>query len=202
MPALTLTLPQLRHAWMVSHGLDRSHALPVTELSRRFGWPRTLGGVDAYIAMTARNPTLQPQELDDAICQTQQLQVIPAARSCIYIVPRDDAPRALRFGFESWKKRTLADCLRAGVMPAELLGAVEATAAKLKPQPQTTDELRQSLPAGVIRPLGDVGKKVGKSTVFPDAIRFLEVQGRAERTPLTRKRSSPAVRIVRRNRSG
>lgn len=180
---LTLTVPELRRSWMISHGLDRGRTLAVPELASRFGWPRTLGGADAYVALAARDPTLRPADVDAALAAGQALQVIPAARSCIYVVPRTDAPAALRFGSEAWKRRTLADCLRAGVLPAELIAAVEATAERLTATPQTTDALRQSLPPGVIRPLGDIGKKVGKSTVFPDALRFLELDGRAERAP-------------------
>lgn len=178
-----IQINQLRRAWSVSHGLHAAHALPPVDISRQLGWPRTLGGVDAYLAMAARNPQLQPSEVDAALVHQGPLQVLPAARSCMYIVPRVDAPRALRFGFEGWKKRTLADCLRAGVQADELERAVQETAKKLNDKPQTTDELRQSLPAGVIRGLGEVGKKAGKSTVFPDAIRWLESEGLAERTP-------------------
>jgi hypothetical protein len=177
-----LSIPQLRHAWMVSHGLDQPRTLPVPQIAKQFGWPRTLGGVDAYLAMSARNPASTPADLDTALTEWQ-LQVVPAARSCIYVVPGEDAPRAIRFGFAAWQKRTVADCVRAGSSEAELMTAVAATAEALGTEPQTTDELRKVLPEGVIRPLGELGKKTGMSTIFPAVIRWLEVAGQVERLP-------------------
>lgn len=178
-----LTLPQLRRRWAHNHGLDRTEALSVAEISRQFGWPRTLGGVDVYVAFAARNPHFDAAELDAAVARVGGLRVIPAARSCIYVVPSADVDWAIRYNLAAWQRRSLADCARAGVQEAELLQVVATTAAALGDAPKTTDQLRNALPTGAVRRLGDLGKKYGMSTCFPLALRWLESQGRAQRTP-------------------
>lgn len=178
-----LTLAQLRRLWAHNSGLNQTQPLPAAEISRQFGWPRTLGGVDVYVAFAARNPQFQPAELDAAVAHDGGLRVIPAARSCIYVVPSVDAAKAIAYNLAPWQKRSLADCARAGVQEHELLQVVDATAAALGDAPKSTDQLRNALPAGTVRPLGELGKKHGMSTCFPLALRWLESQGRVQRTP-------------------
>lgn len=182
-PVTTLDLRQTRRLWMRHAGLDQPRPGTPAEVVALAGWPRTLGGVDAYLYFAARAPHLSPADIDRAVLVERSLWVVPAARSCMYIVPTAWLPLALRFGSAGFQKRALADCAKVGVDQAELQRVMDATVAALGPTPVTTDALRAALPAGVVRSLGEAGKKVGLSTVFPTALRLLEGQGRVLRTP-------------------
>ncbi len=181
-PELTLTAAQLRAGWTLGHGLDAPNAGDVLQTIARAGWPRTLGGVDVYLSLLARNPDLDPAALDRAVCVDRAAEVVPAARGCIYVVPASEVATCLRFADQGWLKRTLRDCEKAGVSRTEFEAAVAAVGDALDDTPLATEKLRERLPAGVVRSLGEAGKKVGMSTVLPAAIRALEFQGLAART--------------------
>lgn len=181
--APNLSLRDVRRLWAHHHGLLQPQTGGVADVIERHGWPRTLGGVDIYIALLSRNPQLQPADIDRAVCQTLQAQVIPAARSCIYVVPRAWVPVAMRYGYAGWLKRTRRDCEKAGALPTEMDDAAAAIAEVLSNDGKATDKLRDSLPAGAIRSLGEQGKKQGMASVLPAALRMLEMQGLASRMP-------------------
>jgi len=52
----------------------------------------------------------------------------------------------------------------------------------LKPGPLSPDGLRKALPAGAVRSLGERGRKLGMSSPLPTALRYLEFEGKVERT--------------------
>jgi hypothetical protein len=95
-PALSLSLDRARAFWHRKQGLAEPGKGSIEEVVASTSWPRTLGGVDVYLAIRARMPGLHRQELDEAVAQSR-IQVIPAVRGCIYVVPRTQVPLVLRF---------------------------------------------------------------------------------------------------------
>jgi hypothetical protein len=181
-PTATVTLERLRSHWAHRSGLCEPVDATMPEVLQRCGWQRTLGGVDAYLGLAARGPAFSTTAVDAALAQGEVF-VVPAARSCIYVVPARQRAAALRFGFAQYRKRALKDCEKAGVRAEELQRMVDAAAALVSSKPTTTDNLRDAMPPGVVHSLGAAGKKVGLSTAFPVALRFLEGQGLAVRVP-------------------
>ncbi len=180
-PALTLTLDRARAHWHRKQGLAEPPRGSLEEVVAATGWPRTLGGVDVYLAVRARVPGLKRQQLDEAVAQSR-LQVIPAVRGCIYLVPRADVPLVLRLAEEQHRKRADREHEKAGIAPTELADVGEAVLKALRKGPLSTDALRKALPEGTVRSLGDKGKKVGLSSTLPPALRHLEFEGKVERT--------------------
>ena len=93
-PALTLDLDRARAAWSAHAGLESPSATPA-DAARAAGWARTLGGIDAYVALKARAPGLGRADFDAALA-AGDVRISPAVRGCIYLVPGDQAPLALK----------------------------------------------------------------------------------------------------------
>jgi hypothetical protein len=179
--ALRIDLDRARAHWHRRQGLAEPMKGPLEEIVAATGWPRTLGGADVYLAIRARAPGMRRSDLDEAVAQSR-LQVIPAVRGCIYLVPRASVPLLLRIADEQSSKRSERDLEKVGVPRTEIAAVGEAVVAALKKGPLSTDGLRRALPPDVVRSLGDQGKKVGISSTLPPALRHLEFEGRIERT--------------------
>jgi hypothetical protein len=188
-PALRLSQDQLRRACVAAQRLARP-AGSLVEALEETGFVRTLGGVDVYIAVRARVPGLRREDLDGAV-EACQAQVIPAARGCMYLVPRRDVPISLRVAGLLSRSRDERDQEKAGIRPGEVEEVAKAALATLRERgPLTTDALRRALPAGTLRSLGEQGKKVGVSSALPGALRRLEFDGLVERTLENRRLDS------------
>jgi hypothetical protein len=189
-PALHLTRDQLRQVCVAAQRLSPAPGRSPVAALEESGFVRTLGGVDVYIAVRARVPGLRREDLDGAVA-AQPAQVIPAARGCMYLVPRRDVPLALRVAGLLSRSRDERDHEKAGVKPGEVEEVAQAALEALRERgPLTTDGLRKAMPAGTLRSLGEQGKKVGISSALPGALRRLEFEGLVERTLENRRLDS------------
>ncbi len=180
-PDLRLPLDRARKIFLAAQGLPARGGRPPARLLEDTGFVRTLGGVDVYIAVRARRPGLRREDLDTAVAE-QAAQVVPSVRGCIYLVPRRDVPLALRVAELLSRSRSERDHEKAGIRPGEVEEVAEAAFQVLEERGSlTTDALRKALPDGVVRSLGEAGKKVGISSPLPPALRLLEFDGRIER---------------------
>jgi hypothetical protein len=179
--AVKISLERARAFWHRKQGLAEPGKGNLEDFLAATSWPRTLGGVDVYLAMRARMPGMRRQEMDEAVAQSR-LQVIPAVRGCIYVVPRPQVPLVLRIAEDQARKRMEREMEKVGVAMSELADVGEAVLEALRKGPLTTDALRKALPEGVVRSLGEKGKKVGISSTLPPALRHLEFEGKVERT--------------------
>lgn len=178
---MQITLAQARRFWSFRSGFGRDARDAVTAC-RTASWARTLGGVDAYVALRARAPNLTRPEVDAAVTRGA-LRVTPAVRGCMYLVPEDEAGLCLRLAGLLSAKRRLRDREKAGVDPAELPPLMEAVVDVLRGGPKTTSAMQKSLPDRLVRSLGAPGKKVGLSSTLPIALKDLEFVGRIQRVP-------------------
>jgi hypothetical protein len=153
----------------------------VADILERAGFVRTLGGVDAYLSLRARAPGLTREAIDAAVAKSAA-QVVPAVRGCIYLVARRDVGSCLRVAGDLTADRTAKELDKAGVKKGELAKVGKAVVAALAKGPLSTDAIKKALPEGVVRSLGEAGKKVGISSTLPPALRVLEQEGAIERT--------------------
>jgi len=171
-----LTIDEVRRAWARAQRLGGDGAADEVP----GGWARALGGVDPYLALAMRVPGFRREMLDSAL-EDGRVAVVPGVRGCIWLVPRADLGLCLRVSAASARKRLVRELGQAGVDEAELQRIGEAAVAVLADGAQSTDALRDALPDGLVRSLGDAGKKKGHSTNFPAALRLLEWDGRIRR---------------------
>jgi winged helix DNA-binding protein len=176
----TMTLAQARAVWWQKQALSGMAVGPIAAVLGGSGWLRTLGGIDVYLAARARRPNIGRSDLDAAIVDGS-LRVMPAARSCMYVVPAGVAADLRALNAEAWRTTTAKELgkIKKTIADVEKLAkpVLDALAA-----PMTTDALRKALPAGAIPSFGEAGKKVGLSSPLPLVLRMLEFDGRIERT--------------------
>lgn len=178
-----LSRAEARAVCLLSQGLPAAPRADLLKALEATGFVRTLGGVDAYLAVRARVRGLPRADLDAAVARGD-LKVLPAVRGCMYVVSKRDAPAALAFAGSLARARDTRDQEKAGLRKGEVERVADAVAATLsKTGPSTTDAIRRALPEGTLRSLGEAGKKVGVSSALGPALRRLEFAGRVERTP-------------------
>jgi hypothetical protein len=180
--ALRVTRARARAHWHARAGLAEPEAGSLDEVLARTGWLRTLGGIEAYLAVRARVPGARRVDVDAAI-EGVRVQVVPAVRGCIYVVPRAHVALALRVAEEQQAKRSAREMAVVGVKDTELEAVGKTVLAALGAGPLATDALRRALPEGTVRSFGEAGKKIGLSSTLPLALRKLEFSGRVERLP-------------------
>jgi hypothetical protein len=172
-------LERVRAFWLAKQGLLEPVGGDVAALVEATGWVRTLGGVEAYLALRARRAGITRAEIDAALA-ARDVQVLPAARGCIYLVPRSDAPAALALAESLARTRRAKEVAAAGAKPAEVTKLARQVLGVLD-EPRTTDAIRKALPAKAVRSLGEAGKQVGLSSLLPVALRDLEFRGAIDR---------------------
>ena len=151
---------QYRAIRLLAQGLDGSDDLDPQERLEQNGFVRSLGGIEAYIALRARIPALGRFDVDTAVA-TSCVRLIPAVRGCIYLVGRQQVALALRVADLLSRSRARRDREKAGVKSGEVERLAEQVVEPLTATgPLTTQSLRRRLPAGAVRSLGDAGKKV------------------------------------------
>lgn len=168
-------MESLRRMWAHAQGFPGPDASP---LSR--GWIRSLGGVDPYLALRARDPALTRQDVDAALV-SEQIQVVPGVRNCIWVVPRSDVSLALRVSATQRRKGQIRELDKLGVPLTELQGLGDQVLAALEGGPLSPTDLRAALPEGAARSLGAAGKSKGHNSSLPTALRLLEWDGRVVR---------------------
>lgn len=182
-PGATLRLSrrQARAAVFAAQGL-LAPGRDLAAVLEETGFVRTLGGIDVYLALKARLPQLRRAEVDAAVIG-HRAQVLPAARGCIYLLARRHAPLALKVAELLSTPRELREHEKAGIRAGEVEEIAAAVRELLRSKgPLATTAIRQALPAGLVRGLGEAGKKLGISSPLPAALRRLEFQGELERT--------------------
>lgn len=181
---LTVTLDRARAFWHRRQGLAEPAAPdadPAAVLAAT-GWARTLGGIDVYLAITARCPGASRAGIDEAV-RAGALRVVPAVRGCIYLVPEADVTLVTALAAELQRPRTGRDLDKVGATWDEVEALADEVEQALAGGPLSTQAVRKALPAGSVRSLGELGKKVGMSSLLPVALRELEFNRRIERTP-------------------
>lgn len=181
---MNLTLPEACGIAQRRQSLHlRRHGHTSAELAATLeatGWLRTIGGIEAYIALHNRVDGATRAVVDDAL-GTGAIRVMPAVRGCIYVVPERMSGYLLKLAEHLSRRRIETELQKLGSSLAELRDVGDAVLEILAGGALATDQIRKKAPAGVIRGFGDAGKKLGVSSNLPGALRELEFQGRVER---------------------
>lgn len=178
---MKLTLERARAAMIAAQGLVRP-AGSVAEVLEEAGPLRTLGGVEAYLALRARLERLRAEDVHAAVA-AGQARVTSAMRGCMYLAAGSQAPLLAALAGSLARPRLEKERAKAGIEDGELERVGDRVVELLARGPLGTDGLKKALPAGVVRSLGAAGKKVGLSSTLPPALRLLEWEGRIVRGP-------------------
>lgn len=169
---------KMRAWWFERQGLSGLSGSVSAVLSRA-GWARTVGGANPYTTAFARTGASMA-EIDSAV-QRSEVHELPSARGCTYLVPREDFAIALKAGegtSETAAVRTATKYL--GVTEGELEALDAAVLKGLADGPLDPKKLRETM-GGIVRNLGDEGKKRGQTTTLPLALGRLQTSGHIRR---------------------
>ncbi len=181
---LVMDMPFLQALWFARQGLPHTQRGTVAEVLERTGWLHTGGGQLPYIALFAR-ARLPRAGVDEALAAGSICEV-PAVRGCTMLVPACDVALALWAGRASHETGEVEVARKhCGLTDQELGALCAGVLDALAGGPLEPHELHQQLGAGLIRSLGDIGKKKGFATTLPIALGRLEGEGQVRRISLT-----------------
>ncbi len=165
--------------WFARQGLDAPRSLSPGEVAKRYGWLRSVGSANPYLAIHSRTGAGK-DEIERAVADAELVE-LPAARGCTYYLPCEDADIALRLA-------AMGSCSAEFKMAEKHLGATWDEVTKL------ADDMAAALASGPLdaraissivspRQLGEAGKKKGMTTTSVLGISRLQVEGRIRRLP-------------------
>jgi len=180
----------VRAWWWARQGLDGSlmKASPAAVLERS-GWARSVGGVSPYLTFFSRAKLGR-----EAVDAADDIQELPAARGCTYVVPRSDFALALTVG-RSFAESTMKPALKLGVTQKEIDKLGAAVVKAVGSEPLEVEQIREAV-GGAARSLGAEGAKKGVSTTLPLALGLLQSQGAIRRVPVNGRLDQQRYRYV------
>jgi hypothetical protein len=172
---------KLRAWWSHRQGLDGSlNGQTEADVLASTGWARSVGGTGPYLGLFARSGA--PRESVDRAVAELAIHELPSARGCTYVVPQCDFALALRAG-QPFADGDMKVARKLGVTDKEVDKLGVAVIDALGKQALEPDELK-SAAGGVVRNLGEEGKKKGVTTTLPLALGRLQAAGEIRRIPV------------------
>ena len=172
----------VRHvnAWrMHRQWLDRPFkGRNLIDLVRSIGWIYSPGCSTPYLSVWARTHNFRPSKLDRLVFEERGLIQLETLRGCTMLVPRDEAPVALRI-----RSRTFTELAKEArpLMPIsgkELERLKTSVLAALEGGFKTHDEIRDAVPSELIRDFPAALKRIGFTGSLWLAFHLLKEDGR------------------------
>ena len=158
-------------------GLDGSlKGASPSEVLKRSGWARSVGGCSPYLALYARGG-LSREAVDRAV-EAGEIGELPSARGCMYVLPREDFGLGLQCGSHCGFPAEMRTARKLGVSDEEVDELARAVEAALDGETLPPDQLRKKVNP---RSLGPEGQKKGITSTLPLALGKLEQEGRIRR---------------------
>ncbi|MFJ1757474.1 DNA glycosylase AlkZ-like family protein [Kitasatospora sp. NPDC088134] len=175
---------KLRAWWAHRQWLDggQHRGASAAEVLAATGWARSVGGAAPYLGLFAR-AGLRRAEVDAALAALE-VQELPAARGCTYLLPTADFALGLAAGAGVPEAEIAAAVRHLGVTRDEIEQLCLRISELLSPtEPLAPAQLRSE--AGpAIRSLGEAGRRRGVSTTLPLALGLLQARGLVRRVPV------------------
>ena len=176
-----VSMADLRAWWAHGQGLDGSLAgASAPEVLSRAGWARSVGGANPYLSLFAR-ARLSREAVDCALADLE-IQELPSARGCTYVLPAEDFALGLACG-DSGDGQDMRTAEKLGVGRDEI-ERLEAGVVRVLAESQLDPRALKEALGPLVRSLGDEGKKRGLTTTLPVALGRLQTAGRIRRVPL------------------
>ena len=168
-------------AWRAHRqGLDGrlSGAAPADVLART-GWARSVGGINPYLTLFAR-AGISRAAAGSAVADLE-IQELPAARNCTYVVPGCDFALALKAG-QAMSGSEMNVARKLGVTDKEVDKLCDSVLKALGSGALDPDQIRGAV-GKAARSLGPEGQKKGLSSTLPLALGRLQAEGEIRRIP-------------------
>jgi hypothetical protein len=194
--ATAVSAEQIRSWCWSRQGLDGSLAGARPEaVLERTGWMRSVGGSTPYLGLFAR-ASLSRKQIDEAVAALA-IHELPSARGCTYVVPAADFAVALRAGQGHAEAGEIQIAKKhLDVTDREIEKLSRAILDAVARGPADPKELKETL-GGVVRHLGEAGKKRGLTTTLPLGLGLLQSQGEIRRVPVNGRLDHQRYQYVR-----
>jgi hypothetical protein len=150
--------------------------LPLETLAD-IGWIPMPSIATPYLALFARDAIVHRRDLEDP---RVEIAVVPGPRGATWLVPSSEAPLARAFAVADHASREARIAASTTLTSRDLEGTREALRDAMA-KPVTLDEIRSRLADGLLRSLGDVGRKAGMPTLASMVLRNMWVTGEVMR---------------------
>ncbi len=178
---LMMDATKIRAWWSHRQGLDgRLEGHSSSSVLEQAGWSRSVGGVGPYLTLFAR-AGIDRAAAEHAVAEVE-IQELPCARGCTYMVPASELALALKVGQGFGYVADMKTARKLGVTDAEVEKLSAAVVTALKNGPLDPDALRQAT-GNAVRNLGTDGVKKGMTSTLPLAIGKLQSSGDIRRIP-------------------
>lgn len=148
---------------------------------QRAGWARAVGGSTPYVSLFARSGC--PREETETGHASQEIHVLPSARGCTYLLPREHFAWGLAMGAGTSEEAAQNTAFRfLGYTPDELARQSEGVLQALADGPLDPAALKKKM-GDLVRSFGDEGKKRGQATSLSLSLGELQSRGQIRRVP-------------------
>jgi hypothetical protein len=172
---------KLRAWWWHKQGLDGSLAgKTAAEVLAAAGWARSVAGIGPYLTLFCRAGLRRPEI--DATLAAIEIQEIPSARGCTYVLPASEYALGLKVG-QSFGENEMKVARKLGVTDAEIANLRQAIARALSEGPLDPEGLR-AMVGTAARSLGPEGVKKGLASTLPLALGAMQSAGDIRRIPI------------------
>jgi len=185
---------KLRAWWAHRQGLDgRLQRKTPTVVLEETGWSRSVGGCGPYLTIFSRTGTSR-EGIDGDVAKVR-IHELPSARGCTYVVPGSHFGLALKVG-ASFPDGEMNVAKKLGVTEKEVDKLCDAVLKAVTKEPLDPEGLKAVL-GGVVRNLGEAGKKKGLTTTLPLALGRLQAVGEIRRIPTNGRLDQQRYRYTR-----
>lgn len=153
-------------AWLAHRqGLLEQIPLSTRETLEKYGWQRSVGGSNPYLALRAR-AGISREDIDQAVASLA-IHELPSARGCTYAVGKSDFGLALDLSIDF--EGDMVAARKFGVTDSEIDDLMQAVREVVQDQPRNPQDIKKAL-GDQIRNLGPEAKKKGLTTTLPLAL--------------------------------
>ncbi|MFF2630079.1 DNA glycosylase AlkZ-like family protein [Kitasatospora griseola] len=178
-PAAKLRAWWAHRQWLdggVHRGASPAEVLAAT------GWARSVGGTAPYLGLFAR-AGLGRAAVDAALAAVE-VQELPAARGCTYVLPAEDFALGLAAGAGVAETEIATAVRHLGVTRDEVEQLCLTVSELLSDTEPLGPQQIRAAAGPAARPLGEAGRRRGVSTTLPLALGLLQARGLIRRVPV------------------
>jgi hypothetical protein len=188
----TFSLDHL-NAWrMHTQWLDRPFkGRGLLDLMRSIGWIYSPGCSTPYLSIWARTSRFRPSTLDRLVFKDRKLVQLDTLRGCTMLVPREQAPIALRVRSQRFTELSRQAKPLMPITDPEMEKLKKAVIQALAGQTRTYEDLLDEVPAGLVRDFPPSLRRYGLAGSLWLAINLLKEEGRIVRLQAARRLDTP-----------
>ncbi|MCC7353768.1 MAG: winged helix DNA-binding domain-containing protein [Anaerolineae bacterium] len=164
----------------------------LTSLVCEVGWLHAPADPTTYLSVWARRSGYDRAELDRTVFEQRELVEVNAVRGLPMLVPREHVPLALRVAPPLATHALQRAQEQVGFTREEIDRLQRALMRLLERDPLDIRMLRNRLRAGLIRPYGEAGAKLGTGDSFNDALAQLVEKGQVFKVKATSRLDTAA----------